>query len=75
MSGGLLASLPYWVKVVRAGNSFTGYRSPDGVSWTQIGSSQTITMAQNVFVGLAVNSGSTSAVATTTFDNVSVTNP
>jgi YD repeat-containing protein len=71
-SGGLLASLPYWVKVVRAGNSFTGYRSPDGVSWTQIGSSQTITMAQNVYVGLAVNSGSTSAVATATFDNVSL---
>jgi RHS repeat-associated protein len=72
MSGGLLASLPYWVKVVRAGNSFTGYRSPDGVSWTQIGSSQTITMAQNVYVGLAVNSGSTSAVATATFDNLSL---
>jgi hypothetical protein len=60
------------VKVVRAGNSFTGYRSPDGVSWTQIGSSQTITMAQNVYVGLAVNSGSTSALATATFDNVSL---
>jgi RHS repeat-associated protein len=71
-SGGLLASLPYWVKVVRAGNSFTGYRSPDGVSWTQIGSSQTINMAQSVYVGLAVNSGSTSAVATATFDNLSL---
>jgi len=32
-------------------------------------------MAQNVYVGLAVNSGSTSAQATATFDNVSVTSP
>jgi hypothetical protein len=28
-------------------------------------------MGQNVYVGLAVNSGSTSALATATFDNVS----
>ena len=26
---------PYWVKMVRIGNTFTGYRSPDGVTWTQ----------------------------------------
>jgi hypothetical protein len=27
---------PQWVKLVRSGNSFTGYLSPDGVSWTQL---------------------------------------
>jgi hypothetical protein len=32
-------------------------------------------MAQNVYVGLAVNSGGSSALATATFDNVSVTTP
>jgi hypothetical protein len=32
-------------------------------------------MAQNVYVGLAVNSGSTTATATATFDNVSLTQP
>src|SRR5256886_13189564 len=53
----LFRSLPYWVKVVRSGNTFTGYGSPDGATWTQFGSSQTINMAQNVFAGLAVNSG------------------
>src|SRR4029077_487832 len=46
--------------------------SSDGVNWTQRGTNQTISMAQNVFVGMAVNSGSTSALATATFDNVSV---
>ncbi len=66
--------LPYWVKLSRSGNLFTGYASPDGVTWTQLGSSQTISMAQNVYVGLAVsNHTSTSSLATATFDNVSVT--
>jgi hypothetical protein len=65
-------TLPYWVKVVRSGNNFSGYGSPDGVNWTQTGTTQTITMAQNVYVGLAVNSGSNSMLATATFDNVSI---
>ncbi|MHC4587720.1 MAG: hypothetical protein ACYS3N_24640, partial [Planctomycetota bacterium] len=25
---------PYWIKVVRRGNEFTGYHSPDGITWT-----------------------------------------
>jgi hypothetical protein len=45
------------------------------VNWVQLGTSQTISMAPNVYVGLAVNSGSSSALATATFDNVSVTSP
>ena len=28
---------PYWVKLVRSGSTFTGYRSPDGANWTQQG--------------------------------------
>ena len=31
---------PYWVKLVRSGNTFTGYRSPNGVTWTQQGTSR-----------------------------------
>ncbi len=70
----LNVALPYWVKLARSGNLFTGYASPDGVTWTQLGSSQTISMAQSVYVGLAVsNHTSTSSLATATFDNVSVT--
>jgi len=38
----------------------------------QLGASQSITMAQSVYVGLAANSGSNSALATATFDNVSL---
>jgi YD repeat-containing protein len=65
------AACPNWVKVVRTGNTFGGYVSYDGLNWSQIGS-QTITMAQNVYVGLMVTSGSTSTLGTATIDNVSL---
>lgn len=70
--GSVRASPPYWVKVVRSGSTFSGYTSLDGVNWTQLASNQTISMAQNVYIGLAVGSGSTSSLTTATFDNVSV---
>lgn len=44
------------------------------MNWTQIGSSVSVTMAANVYVGLAVSSNEGS-LATATFDNVSVTTP
>ena len=46
---------PYWVRLARSGNSFFGYRSADGVTWTLQGST-TIDMGPTVFVGLAVTS-------------------
>jgi hypothetical protein len=45
------------------------------VTWVQLGTSQTIILGQNVYVGLGVTSGSTTATATATFDNISITNP
>jgi RHS repeat-associated protein len=72
VSGGRV-TLPYWVKVVRAGNSFSGYMSSNGTTWVQVGSTQTISMGQSVYVGLAVGSGSTSSTTTATFDNGSIT--
>lgn len=75
-TGGLIA--PYWVRLVRSGNTFSGYRSPDGVNWTQQGSSTTITMASTVYVGVAVTAHDNSELCAATFDNVSApgwTNP
>src|SRR5260370_1290573 len=66
-------TLPYWIKLARSGNVFTMYSSADGVNWLQLGPSQTVSMAPNGYVGLAVSSRTTSALATATFDNVSVT--
>ena len=68
---GTLSAPPRWVKLVRAGDVFTGYESADGTTWTAVGS-QTIAMAQTVYVGLAVTSHSTSASTTASIDNVSV---
>jgi subtilase family serine protease len=68
-------TLPYWVKLVRSGNTFTSYAAADGVSWVQVGSSQTISMAPSVYIGLAVSSNNTSSLATATFDNVSISTP
>jgi cellulose 1,4-beta-cellobiosidase len=66
-SAGLVA--PYWVRVVRSGNTFTGYMSPDGVTWTQQGTT-TITMGSSVYIGLAVTSRNNTTTCTATFDNV-----
>jgi IPT/TIG domain len=73
--GSTSATLPYWVKVVRSGSNFSSYASADGVTWVQVGTTQTITMAQNIYIGLVVNSGTNTNVASATFDNVSVTSP
>jgi regulation of enolase protein 1 (concanavalin A-like superfamily) len=68
-------TLPNWIKLARSGNVFSMYGSPDGLNWVQLGTSQTVSMVPNVYVGLAVSSRSTSSLATATFDNVSVTSP
>ena len=68
-------ALPYWVKLVRSGSTFTGYYAPDGVNWVQVGTTQTIPMAQNVYIGLSATSNSNTTLATVTFDNVSITTP
>ena len=65
------ADVPYWVKLVRSGNTFTGYGSTDGTTWTQMGS-DTITMDTTVYVGLAVTSHNDGTLASATFDHVSV---
>jgi hypothetical protein len=61
---------PYWLKLVRTGNTFVGYRS-DGTSWTRVGSA-TVTMATSVYVGLAVSSNSNVAVSQASFDNLNL---
>jgi fibronectin type 3 domain-containing protein/regulation of enolase protein 1 (concanavalin A-like superfamily) len=60
---------PYWLKLVRNGNTFTGYRSADGVNWTTQGSA-TFSIASNVYIGLALTSHDTVNLVPATFDNV-----
>jgi hypothetical protein len=63
-------SAPFWVKLVRSGGTFTGYCSPNGTTWTQVGST-TLTNIATVCVGLAVTSHNNPGLCTAVFDNVS----
>jgi regulation of enolase protein 1 (concanavalin A-like superfamily) len=58
---------PGWVRLVRTANQFQAFTSTDGVHWTSIGT-DTVPMAETVFVGLAVTSH-TSTSATATIDH------
>lgn len=64
---------PYWVRLTRSGNTFTGYISTNGTSWVQVASAS-ISMAGSYGLGLAVCSGSSSTTNLSVFDSVSVTN-
>jgi hypothetical protein len=69
---------PYWVRLRRAGNVFTGYVSADGVTWRQQGNSITLAMGATVYAGLAVTSHRDGSLATASFSNVllsAVSNP
>ena len=66
---------PYWVKLTRTGSTFTAQHSPDGVKWVDLTVSPaiTITMANDVYIGLAVCSHDAAAACGARFSNVSTT--
>ena len=65
-----------WLRVVRAGNTFTASFSPDGATWNALGGATTIAMPATITVGLGVTSHSTTAtLASGVFDSVSITQP
>lgn len=69
----LSAPIPYWVRVVKTGNSVSYFQSNDGVVWTQRGSAVTISGLGTAYnAGIAFAPGSTTQY-TTTIDNFSVT--
>ena len=63
---------PYWFKVVRNGDWVGGYRSPDGSNWELVQWENLQGLPTQVYVGLAVASGSKQGVPTmASFDQVS----
>ncbi|MBA3886479.1 MAG: metallophosphoesterase [Acidobacteria bacterium] len=62
---------PAWVKLVRAGNTFSAYKSANGTSWTLVDSS-TISMGTTILVGLAVSSHKEGVLASAAFDAIRV---
>ena len=66
--------LPYWTRVVRAGNSLSSFISVDGIDWRQVGTSATISMSSTSYTAGLIAMSSTSAVScTATLDNFSIT--
>ncbi|MEI3802636.1 MULTISPECIES: cellulose binding domain-containing protein [unclassified Chitinophaga] len=63
--------LPAWFRLTRNGSTFTAYESTDGVNWLMVGTATT-SMSNSYYIGVAVSSGSATALNTSTFDNVSV---
>ena len=64
-------STPYWVRLIRFRNTFTGYLSSDGTDWKQIGSIE-IPMGGTFYVGLPACSQLNGVTTTVTYDSVSI---
>lgn len=64
-----------WVRVIRTGNNFSAWQSLDGVTFTQRGTTQTISgMATTGYLaGIYVTSGSSGVLANIQMDSLSIT--
>ena len=71
VTGGTGTAPNLWVKLVRTGSTFSGYKSSNGTTWTLV-SSKTISMSANITIGLINGSGATNALNKSSADNVSV---
>jgi hypothetical protein len=65
------ASAPVWVRLTRAGGTFTASYSTDGATWTVVGS-HTVNLGAAPLAGLVVSSHDNTTLGTATFANVSV---
>jgi hypothetical protein len=70
---GTAVTPPYWARVTRTGSVFKLESSPDGKTWTALGADVTITMATNVYLGIAVTSHDATLTTTAEISNVSTT--
>jgi regulation of enolase protein 1 (concanavalin A-like superfamily) len=68
-SAGATTAPPVWLRLVRQGATFSAYSSPNGNTWTLIGT-DTVSMAADAYAGLAVTSNVPSRTATASFTNV-----
>ncbi|GAA3786717.1 hypothetical protein GCM10022403_021820 [Streptomyces coacervatus] len=68
---------PYWVRVTRKGRRCTGAISPDGIRWTEVGSTE-VELGHTAYAGLVLTSclgvdEDYAETGTGAFDNVTVT--
>ena len=63
-------TLPQWVRLVRAGDTFAAYYSADGTAWTQRGTTQTVsTIGASPLVGLFITSAVAATPSSAVFDS------
>ncbi len=70
---GATAAVPVWIRLVRQGNTFRGYRSANGSTWTQVASTS-LRLPSNTYVGLAVTSHNAYQPTTGTFSSLTIGN-
>jgi hypothetical protein len=63
---------PYWVKIERVGDTFTGYTSADGSTWTMVGT-QDVVMTAPVYIGICVTSHAATEQRTFQFEGIKTT--
>jgi hypothetical protein len=65
---------PYWVKIERSiSGLFTASCSANGTTWQTLGTAQTIPMATNVYIGLALTAHDATLTCQAVFSNVTTT--
>jgi hypothetical protein len=63
--------MPYWLRLERSANRFTGSISADGENWTKVAET-TVSLPSRLFAGLAASSSLAKLTTTVVFDHVSV---
>merc|ERR1712137_1498337 len=71
LSASVVAAAPYWVRVVRSGDVFSGYVSTNSISWTLV-DTQTVLMGSDLQACLASSSNVVQQSSVTVFEGVSV---
>lgn len=68
------AMAPHWLKLVKAGSTYSGYRSNDGNTWVQVGNAIDLGFGNGtpVYIGLALTSHNNYTLSTATIDNYSL---
>jgi hypothetical protein len=62
---------PLWIKLTRSGNSFTGYSSSDGTSWTKLGECS-VPLQHEANAGLVVTSANPGILAKALFSGTTI---
>jgi len=73
---GVTTQAPIWLRLVRSGNSFTAYTSPDGVTWTAFpGMPIAVNLPATALAGMANTSHSQFLNSTAVFNDFSLVTP